>query len=126
MLSTKLRALLQRDKGRDLFDLAHALEIFNGLNTVGVVSYFYRYLEKAGVNIFRAEAEQRMFAKLRNPGFLSDMRPLLTPDQAVKLTEEKMRTSFIRVFRGFITSLRGDPWKKTTEMIEQFELRMSE
>ncbi len=25
MLATKMRALLQRDKGRDLFDLSHAL-----------------------------------------------------------------------------------------------------
>ncbi|CAM6000171.1 unnamed protein product [Sphagnum balticum] len=76
MLSTKLRALLQRDKGRDLFDLAHALEVFGELNTSGVTSHFYRYLEKADMNISRAEAEQRMFAKLQNPGFLSDMRPL--------------------------------------------------
>jgi predicted nucleotidyltransferase component of viral defense system len=30
MLATKLRALLQRDKGRDLFDLAHALDVFVG------------------------------------------------------------------------------------------------
>ena len=28
MLATKLRALLQRDKGRDLYDLAHALDVF--------------------------------------------------------------------------------------------------
>jgi hypothetical protein len=32
MLATKLRALLQRNKGRDLFDLAHALEVFPGLS----------------------------------------------------------------------------------------------
>jgi len=30
-MATKLRALLQRDKGRDLFDLAHALDVFEGL-----------------------------------------------------------------------------------------------
>ena len=33
MLATKLRALLQRDKGRDLYDLAHALNEFDGLDT---------------------------------------------------------------------------------------------
>ena len=32
MMATKLRALLQRDKGRDLYDLAHALEVFEGLD----------------------------------------------------------------------------------------------
>lgn len=33
MLATKLRALLQRNKGRDLFDLDYALTVFEGLNT---------------------------------------------------------------------------------------------
>lgn len=125
ILSTKLRALLQRDKGRDLFDLAHALEVFDRLNTAGVASHFYRYLEKSGMSISRAEAEQRMFAKLQNPGFLSDMRPLLMPEQAARLTEEEMRAAFVRVFRGFITSLRGDPWQKTAEMTERFGLPLS-
>ena len=32
MLATKLRALLQRDKGRDLFDLSHALSVFHDLD----------------------------------------------------------------------------------------------
>ena len=31
MLATKLRALLRRDWGRDLYDLAHAIEVFEGL-----------------------------------------------------------------------------------------------
>lgn len=126
ILSTKLRALLQRDKGRDLFDLAHALEVFDRLNTASVANHFYRYLEKSGMSISRAEAEQRMFAKLQNPGFLSDMRPLLMPEQAARLTEEEMRSAFVCVFRGFITSLRGDPWQKTAEMIGRFRLPMSD
>lgn len=33
MLATKLRALLQRNKGRDLYDLAHALQVFDALDT---------------------------------------------------------------------------------------------
>ena len=82
ILATKLRALLQRDKGRDLFDLAHSLDVFAGLNTGNVVRFFGRYLERSGLRISRAEAEQRMFAKLNNPGFLADMRPLLAAAQA--------------------------------------------
>ncbi len=31
MLATKLRALLQRNEGRDLFDLDYALTVFEGL-----------------------------------------------------------------------------------------------
>ena len=37
MMATKLRALLQRDKGRDLYDLAHALEVFEGLDADRIV-----------------------------------------------------------------------------------------
>jgi hypothetical protein len=58
ILATKLRALLQRDKGRDLFDLAHSLDIFKGLKTGAVVRFFGQYLGRSGLRISRAEAEQ--------------------------------------------------------------------
>ena len=77
MLATKLRAMLQREKGRDLFDLAHALEVFKNLNRARLLECFNLYLERANVKIPRAEAEQRMLAKLRRPRFLDDMKPLL-------------------------------------------------
>jgi predicted nucleotidyltransferase component of viral defense system len=77
MLATKLRALLRRNKGRDLYDLALAIEVFAGLKTKRVVECLALYLQKSGVRISRAEAEERMFAKLRNPGLLTDLRPLL-------------------------------------------------
>ncbi len=44
MLATKLRVLLQRDKGRDLYDLAHGLEVFGDLDCARVVELFARYL----------------------------------------------------------------------------------
>ena len=40
MLATKLRALLQRDTGCDLYDLARALETFENLDTDHVVEMF--------------------------------------------------------------------------------------
>ena len=43
MLATKLHALLQRDKGRDLYDLAHALEVFEDLDADRIVEMFGRY-----------------------------------------------------------------------------------
>jgi predicted nucleotidyltransferase component of viral defense system len=87
MLATKLRALRQRNKGRDLFDLAHALDVFPGLNTARVVECFGRYLQRSEIRISRAEAQQRMFAKLNNPGFLADMgsaqRQYFTPSSHI-------------------------------------------
>lgn len=120
LLATKLRALLQRDKGRDLLDLFHALEAFPDLNTQRLVEYFGLYLEAGGTPISRAQAEQRMFAKLAAPRFLTDIRPLLAPDEAAKLTEETARKAFVTVFGRLIEIMPGRAWAKTAEKKEKF------
>lgn len=120
MLATKLRALLQRDKGRDLYDLAHALEVFEGLDADRIVEMFGRYLDLSGQAISRAQAQERMFAKLANPRFLLDMRPLLRADQVEALTEESTAESFRRVFTTLVDRLPGEPWGRTPAMKERF------
>lgn len=120
MLATKLRALLQRDKGRDLYDLAHALDVFEGLDADRIVEIFGRYLDLSGQAISRAQAQQRMFAKLANPRFLLDMRPLLRADQVEALTEESTAESFRRVFTTLVDRLPGEPWGRTQAMKERF------
>lgn len=120
ILATKLRALLQRDKGRDLYDLAHALARFEGLNEDRVAALFGQYLQAGGLAITRAQAQERMFAKLANPRFVVDMRPLLPAAQAEQLTEENTRDQFRAVFTRFIDRLPGDPWARTDEMKERF------
>jgi predicted nucleotidyltransferase component of viral defense system len=54
MLATKLRALLQRNKGRDLIDLAHAKSVFRHLDVPRVVACFGQYLGASGDAISRA------------------------------------------------------------------------
>jgi predicted nucleotidyltransferase component of viral defense system len=120
MLATKLRALLQRNKGRDLFDLDHALTVFEGLNAARVVECFLLYLEKAEMAISRAEAQQRMFQKLVNPAFFIDMRPLLSTDRAKTLTDETLKAAFARVMTELIDRIPGDEWAKAGEMRERF------
>src|ERR1700694_3604621 len=122
ILATKLRALLQRDKGRDLFDLAHSLDVFEGLNTGNVVRFFGQYLERSGLRVSRAEAERRMFAKLNNPGFLADMRPLLAAAQAEGLTHETMKAAFSKVFVQFVVLLPGEAWARSEDMKERFQV----
>lgn len=119
MLATKLRALLQRDKGRDLYDLAHALEVFEGLDADRIVAIFGRYLDLSGQAMSRAQAQERMFAKLANPRFLLDMRPLLRADQVEALTEESTAESFRRVFTTLVDRLPGEPWGRTPAMKER-------
>jgi len=120
MLATKLRALLQRDKGRDLYDLSHALEAFGGLNAERIAVLFGQYLDLAGQSISRAQAEERMFAKLANPRLLIDMKPLLPLEQAEGLTEAATSDAFARVFDEMIVKIAGDPWIRTPEMKERF------
>ncbi len=118
MVATKLRALLQRDKGRDLFDLAHSLEVFEDLNIGRVIELFGTYLARADQRISRAEAEQRMFAKLARPAFMRDMRPLLPPAAAGALTDDNAKAAFTTVFRAFIWALPGARWEKSAVMAE--------
>lgn len=120
MLATKLRALLQRDKGRDLYDLAHALDVFEGLEVDRIVEMLGRYLDLSGQTISRAQAQERMFAKLANPRFLLDMRPLLPAAQVEAWTQESTEEAFRRVFADLVDRLPGDPWARTPAMKERF------
>ena len=120
MLATKLRALLQRDQGRDLYDLAHALEVFENLDISRMVEMFGRYLDLSGQAISRAQAQERMFAKLANPRLLLDVRPLLPAAEAQALTEEATADWFRRVFTMLVAQLPGEPWGRTPAMKERF------
>jgi predicted nucleotidyltransferase component of viral defense system len=63
LLGTKLRALYQRKKGRDLFDLFVASRRTE-VDPVRVVECFQRYLEMEGRRVTRAEFEQNLHGKL--------------------------------------------------------------
>ena len=122
MLATKLRALLQRDKGRDLYDLAHALEAFERLDVERVVEIFGRYLSHSGQAISRAKAQERMFSKMASAGFLVDLRPLLPAGQAEALTAESAAEAFRRVFTTLVDRLPGKPWERTLVMKDRFDI----
>ncbi|MGH8681873.1 MAG: nucleotidyl transferase AbiEii/AbiGii toxin family protein [Burkholderiales bacterium] len=77
LLGTKLRALYQRKKGRDLFDLSQALTRLSALDPEKIVACFLRYLEHGGLRVSRAEFEENLAAKLADEVFLRDLPPLL-------------------------------------------------
>lgn len=122
LLSTKLRALLQRNKGRDLIDLSHSLDIFEKLNAKRIVQLFGKYLDLSGQAISRAQAEQRMFEKLERSDFLADVKPLLTAEEAARFTDETGRQAFAAVFRDIVQVIPGEPWANTVEKIKQHDL----
>jgi predicted nucleotidyltransferase component of viral defense system len=110
LLATKLRALYQRSKGRDLYDLAAALLRLPQLDFAKTVECFERYLEHAGQRVSRAEFEANMVGKMRDPVFLGDLDPLValgTPRRPAADPEAGYR----RVHDAFITRLHGDAWK---------------
>ena len=86
LFGTKLRALYQRRKGRDLFDLALALER-DAINRSRVVQAFLEYMEHDGHRVTRAVFEANLAAKLRDPIFNADIGPLLAPGTSWDLEE---------------------------------------
>jgi len=79
MLGTKLRALYQRKKGRDLFDLYHALTNLE-MDTGQIVNCYKEYMalsvEKPPT---RKQFLRNMEDKLEDPDFSGDIHALLRP-----------------------------------------------
>jgi predicted nucleotidyltransferase component of viral defense system len=73
LVSTKLRALFQRSKGRDLFDLWLAMVQLDVAATE-LVECFAPYRP---LGYTRARAEQNLRAKLEDPSFRDDLTPLV-------------------------------------------------
>lgn len=105
LLGTKLRALYQRKKGRDLFDLAVALEKGEA-DPERIIHAFSAYMDHGGHDVTRALFEQNMAAKLCDRMFAADIGPLLASGYDWNL-EHAARTVSSRL----IARLPGEPWK---------------
>jgi predicted nucleotidyltransferase component of viral defense system len=105
LLGTKLRALYQRKKGRDLFDLALAIEKA-GADPDRVVKTFLAYMEHGGHKITRALFEENIILKLKDPQFTSDISPLLANGHNWDIA---VAASAVRAF--LIERLPGEAWK---------------
>lgn len=114
LFGTKLRALLQRRKNRDLFDLQHGLDQL-GLDADRVIAAFDHYLTQEETVITRAHAEQRMLEKLTR-SLTEDIAPLLPA--GVRFNDDDALRAFERVWRELIARIKGDPWTLTEKAIE--------
>ena len=80
LMATKLRALYQRRKGRDLFDLWHVFK--DSMEDIKqIIDIFKKYCAKDGIIISKELFQQNMAMKQLNSDFRSDMSALL-PHQA--------------------------------------------
>jgi predicted nucleotidyltransferase component of viral defense system len=105
LLGTKLRALYQRRKGRDLFDLWYAIE--NGANPDKIVACFTRYMGESARDVSRAKFEQNLSQKLEDELFLADITGLLRPG----IDWDPVRAGRV-VLSQLIAKLSGSGWKR--------------
>lgn len=75
MLATKLRALYQRSKGRDLFDLWLGLTVLKA-DPEKIIAGFHHYMRGAAFSF--PELRDNLATKLTNPSFRHDLDALLT------------------------------------------------
>lgn len=96
LLGTKLRALYQRKKGRDLFDLHYAIENLE-LDIGKIVECFHAYMEQEENKAPTArEFELNLEEKIQDDEFVGDITALLRPgieydqDQAFEVISTKL------------------------------------
>jgi predicted nucleotidyltransferase component of viral defense system len=78
LLGTKMRALFQRDKGRDVFDLYWALLHSNpAVITANVIKAFEHYLRREKTVPRRGDFLRALDHRMANRGFRQDIIPLL-------------------------------------------------
>ena len=96
LLATKLRALYQRRKGRDLFDLAVGLAS-PSVDPDRVVHAFVEYMKHGNHSASRAEYERNLRAKLDDSRFTADIGPLLANGFAwdIEAAAKAIRTQLI-------------------------------
>lgn len=106
MIATKLRALYQRRKGRDLFDLWLVLKN-NLINVNNVIDIFMQYCKKDQQKITRSLFEQSLNEKQLKADFQNDMNLLLPVNsewnfaEGLELVQEKL-----------ISKIPGEPWNR--------------
>lgn len=119
LFGTKLRALLQRRKNRDLFDLHHGIEQL-ALVPDKVIACFNHYLMLEGKPITRAVAEKRMLEKLAH-SLTEDIAPLLPA--GIRFNDNDAVQAFEQVWKELIVFIKGDPWKLTDKVLEELRSR---
>lgn len=105
LLGTKLRALYQRKKGRDLFDLWVAMSRIE-VDNKQVLDCFNRYMSEDGNIVTRALFEANLSDKAARADFRKDMDALLSPG-----SEWDFDTAMKQILHDFADRLPGEPWK---------------
>jgi len=117
LLATKLRALYQRRKGRDLFDLAVAINHLK-VDTKKIIEIFIYYMQEMGLKISRAQFEENLETKSLDVGFREDIIPLLATNGNFKV---EFQENLALIQENLICLLPGEAWKNKLESKEAIE-----
>jgi predicted nucleotidyltransferase component of viral defense system len=107
LMGTKLRALYQRRKGRDLFDLWLCLSR-KLIEPTRVIDCFLKYMTHEGHSVSRAQFEQNLHDKQTDSAFMGDIVPLLSVS-----TKYDPVAALRLVHNALISKLPGEPWRGT-------------
>lgn len=103
LLATKLRALYQRSKGRDLFDVWYACQKFPSLNLDKVVDVFANYMDRNQISITAKQYLENLQKKKTSQVFNDDIHLLLSPDVVDSYTQSE---AYDLLFDKVITRMR--------------------
>ena len=115
LLGTKLRALYQRKKGRDLFDLSEALTHITSLDPEKVVACFMSYLQNDGRRVTREVFDANVAEKITDRLFLSDVPPLLA--RGISFDPA---AAFDQIREAFISRMPKAATKKRNAAVDRF------
>jgi predicted nucleotidyltransferase component of viral defense system len=102
LLATKVRALYQRRKGRDLFDLWYGLKEGKA-DAAKVMRIFKEYMKAEGHSISAGDYEKNIEAKVKHAGFVEDVTPLLPADMNYDVKE-----AFSLVIQQIVSRIESD------------------
>jgi predicted nucleotidyltransferase component of viral defense system len=108
LLGTKLRALYQRKKGRDLYDLYLVMNKFPELNFDKILDAFQTYVVFDNTSISRAEFEANLSTKIADPAFSQDVTLVLSEDILAQYDFAKCADE---VLTHYVSKIPGEAWK---------------
>lgn len=107
MLGTKLRALYQRKKGRDVLDLGVCLNNYD-LDSEKILESFSKYISFVSAKATRAQFEENLYNKCLDDKFLTDITSLLPEGSRYK---QSMKNFIRRIHIDLLSKLPGDSWR---------------
>jgi len=108
LLGTKLRALYQRKKGRDLFDLYIIYKNVPEFNKQKIIGCFNAYLKAEDKSVSKADFQENLYWKIQDQQFLHDMDVLLPTNGKQAYTHQE---AYDFVDKQLLCYLNGDSWK---------------